>query len=297
MIKIYDRRLETIVEEKVLGGKLLHLLYEKPYGKPFLFFVKRKFFSSFYGKLMDTSWSKRMIPKFIQNHGLSTEEILFPLNAFSSFNDFFIRRLKTAARPVSENPDTFISPCDARLLAYEHLSIDAVIQVKGLHYPLQDLLGQEALAEEFQGGTVLIFRLNPLDYHRFHFFDEGIPGKSKAISGSYYSVNPVALKKIPRLYIENKRVLTPFHSKHFGKALYVEVGATNVGTIVETYAPEVPVKRGQEKGYFKFGGSTVILFLQKNQVHLDQDILKNSIEGIETRVLFGESIGQAYKGS
>ncbi len=164
--------------------------------------------------------------------------------------------------------------------------------MKGLTYELEDLIKDKDLADLFDGGTVLVFRLNPLDYHRFHFMDSGTPKETKYIDGLYYSVNPVALKSIPRLYIENKRALTLFESIHFGPVLYVEVGATNVGSIVETYSPHVSVEKGAEKGYFKFGGSTVILFIAKDRVRVDQDILDYSRQGIETRVLFGEAIGE-----
>lgn len=292
MIQLYNRTTKKLEEENVLGGRFLSLLYEKPYGKPLLFFVKRKFFSAFYGKLMDTRWSKKLIPSFMENNGVKSSEILEPLSSFQSFNEFFARKLKRTARPFDAAGDILISPADARLLVFENLRKDAVLQVKGLTYELEDLLKDKDLADLFDGGTVLVFRLNPLDYHRFHFMDSGTPKETKSIHGLYYSVNPVALKSIPRLYIENKRALTLFESNHFGPVLYVEVGATNVGSIIETYAPDVPVEKGAEKGYFKFGGSTVILFFTKDTVMVDQDILDFSLEGIETRVLFGETIGK-----
>jgi phosphatidylserine decarboxylase len=109
--------------------------------------------------------------------------------------------------------------------------------------------------------------------------------------GYYQSVNPIALAKIPRLYVENKRTITSFHSDHFGEILYVEVGATNVGSIIQTFQPRQQINKGDEKGYFKFGGSTVILFVEKGRLKVDSDIINQSAQGIESRVLFGESIG------
>lgn len=297
MITIYDRKNQRLTKEHVVGGNLLKLLYEKPYGKPFLFFVKRKSFSSFYGRLMDTAWSRRMISSFIKDHDLDMDESQQSEDKFKTFNEFFTRKLKPEARPFDSSPDILISPCDSRLLAFENINTDEVIQVKGLTYALKDLLLDEALSKQFEGGTVMVFRLNPLDYHRFHFPDDGLPLKTRDIDGLYYSVNPLALQSIPRLYVENKRAVTRFDSAHFGTLLYVEVGATNVGSIIQTYSIAKPVERGSEKGYFKFGGSTVILFAEKGRVKLNEDILLHSVRGIETRVLFGESIGsrEVYK--
>lgn len=297
MITIYDRKMQRLTNEHVVGGKLLKLLYEKPYGKPFLFFVKRKFFSSFYGRLMDTAWSRRMISGFIKDHDLDMDESAQAAEEFKTFNEFFTRKLKPEARPFDLSPDVLISPCDSRLLAFENIDTENVIQVKGMTYALKDLLLDDALSKKYQGGTVMVFRLNPLDYHRFHFPDDGLPHKARDIDGLYYSVNPLALMTTPRLYVENKRAVTKFDSAHFGTLLYLEIGATNVGSIIQTYIDSKPVKRGSEKGYFKFGGSTVILFAEKNRVKLHEDILLHSAQGVETKVLFGESIGssEVYK--
>lgn len=293
MIRIYDRKEKKLMEEKVVGEKFLKLLYERPYGKPLLFLVKRKFFSAFYGRLMNTAWSRKMIEPFILEHGISMEESPVKAKEFTSFNDFFRRRLTPSARPFDPTTQVFPSPADSRLLAFEDMDIDQVIQVKGMTYSLKELLRNPVLAENYQKGTVLVFRLNPLDYHRFHFVDEGIPHPAENIKGLYYSVNPMALKSIPRIYLENKRSITRFDSRNFGALLYVEVGATNVGTIIQTHEECRPVKKGSEKGYFEFGGSTVILFIEKDRLVLHEDILMASREGIETRVLCGESIGEA----
>lgn len=297
MIKIYDRNEKRLIDEHVVGGNLLKLLYEKTYGKPFLFFVKRKFFSSFYGRLMDTKWSRRFISGFIRDHDLAMDESEQAAEEFKTFNEFFTRKLKPEARPFDSSPEKLISPCDSRLLAFENIDTDKVIQVKGMTYALKDLLLDESLSEKYQGGTVMVFRLNPLDYHRFHFPDDGVAHGTHYIDGFYYSVNPLALQTIPRLYVENKRTVTKFESAHFGTFLYLEIGATNVGSIIQTYSETIPVKRGSEKGYFKFGGSTVILFAEKDKIKVDEDILLHSSRGVETRVLFGESIGssEVYK--
>lgn len=291
MIEVYDRKEKRLIKEHVVGGNLLRLLYEKPYGKPFLFFVKRKFFSALYGRLMDTKWSRRLIPGFIKDHQLNSMESVKSEGEFKTFNDFFTRKLKPEARPFDTSEEILISPCDARLLAFDDIHVEEVVQVKGLTYALKDLLLDDPLAEKYEGGTVMVFRLNPLDYHRFHFPDDGVAHPTRNLEGLFYSVNPVALKSIPRLYVENKRAVTKFESVHFGPLLFVEVGATNVGTIIQTHKDCSAVKRGSEKGYFRFGGSTLILFAEKGRIRLDEDILLHSAQGIESRVLFGETIG------
>lgn len=291
MIKIYDRKQGTYVEEKVVGEKLLHLIYDYSIGRTLLFFIKRKFISSLYGKIMDSKSSKKMIEGFIKDNALNMEESDKSKEEFETFNNFFTRKLKPYARPFNPEEQVFISPCDSRLLAFENINPKKVIQVKGLTYSLDELLGNTKWNSAYEGGTALVFRLSPLDYHRFHFIDSGSADEARTISGYYQSVNPIALAKIPRLYVENKRTITSFHSDHFGEVLYVEVGATNVGTIIQTFQPFHRIHKGDEKGYFKFGGSTVILFVEKGRLKVDSDILVQSAQGIESRVLFGETIG------
>jgi phosphatidylserine decarboxylase len=148
------------------------------------------------------------------------------------------------------------------------------------------------LAEEYDKGVCIVVRLCPADYDRFHFPDSGIPKGVRKINGMYYSVNPIALQEIAKIYCQNKREITFFESDHFDKIAYIEVGATCVGSIIQTYTKEEVVNKGEEKGYFKFGGSTVVLFLKKGQVKIDEDILKNTQKGIETKVNMGECIGK-----
>lgn len=292
LIRVYDRKQKTYFEERVVGESLIRFVYENPVGKPLQFFLKRKFFSALYGGAMDSKHSRRMIDGFIRDNGIDMSESFRPASAFGTFNEFFIRKLKPDARPFDMSANVLISPADSRLLAFQDIDVRKLLQVKGLAYALSELVADKELADSYAGGTALVFRLCPLDYHRFHFVDSGIPGPPRQIQGMFHSVNPIALRKVPRLYVENKRCLTTFESDHFGKILYVEVGAMNVGSILQTFKPGLGVHKGEEKGYFKFGGSTVILFLEKGQVRIHEDILALSRKGTESRVLFGESIGE-----
>lgn len=292
MIKVYNRSTKEYETEDVVGKKYLNWCYESPVGKKFTeLFVKKKLFSKVYGGFCNTKRSVKRIEPFIKQYNIDMNSSLKKADEFSSFNDFFARQLTNGARPISKDKNILISPGDGRLLAYTNINMDNLVQVKDLTYSLAELIGNDDIKNKFDGGTCLIFRLCPTDYHRFHFIDSGIPGKNNIIPGRYYSVNPVALERIPKLYCQNKREWSVFKSDNFGDVIHVEVGATCVGTIVQTYTPNKRVNKGDEKGYFKFGGSTTILFLQKDSVKIDDDILNQSKLGYECKVILGEKIG------
>jgi len=294
MIKIYNRTTKQYDTEKVAGGKLLDALYTTKTGNLGLeLLVKRKIYSALTGFFCDTGLSRKSISKFAKNFSIDLDECINNLEDFSSFNDFFARKLKDTARNFDKPDDKLLSLGDGRLQAWNGIDCKKVIQVKGMSYSLSELLQNEELAEEYQQGTYLILRLCPVDYHRFHFFDSGVCGSPKRVKGDYYSVNPVALKKIPELFCRNKREYSIFRTDNFGEVLYIEVGATSVGSIIQTFLPGNRIKRGEEKGYFKFGGSTVLLFFKKDTVILDKDIIEQTDAGFETKVIAGEVIGNS----
>ncbi|MDS0525388.1 phosphatidylserine decarboxylase [Clostridium sp. SHJSY1] len=292
MIKVYDRKANTYEEEKVAGGKYISWCYESPIGKGLTeLLIKKKLVSSLYGKYCDTKLSKKKIKSFIDDFHIDMNISTKKLDEFSSFNDFFIRQLHKESRPINNDSNVLISPGDGRLFAYNNISMNNLIQVKNLTYSLSELLGDDKIAKEYEDGICLVLRLCPTDYHRFHFVDSGISTSSKFIDGSYYSVNPTALERIPKLYCQNKREWSVFKSDNFGDIIHVEVGATCVGTIIQTYTPGERVQKGEEKGYFKFGGSTTILFFKKNTISISEDILIQSSLGFECKVMMGETIG------
>jgi len=253
--------------------------------------IKKKLFSSLYGWYLDRRISKYKIFPFITRFNLDMSSTAKNLNDFSSFNDFFYRKLKPKARPIDSGSHSLISFGDGKLLAYEQIDIDSLVQVKGFTYSLRELIRDDRVAENYCQGTCLILRLCPTDYHRYHFIDSGTCEETTKIKGAYYSVNPVALQKVEKLFCENKREWSTFHSDHYGDVLYIEVGATCVGSIIQTYTPKKLVNRGDEKGYFKFGGSTVILFFKSDKVRIDEDIVEQTRLGFESYVLIGEKIG------
>lgn len=294
MITIYNRKTGNYEVEKVAGGALLNALYNTKAGKLGLeLLVKRKIYSALTGFFCDTSLSKRNIAGFVKNFDIDLNECECRLEDFNSFNDFFARKLKKTARPFDKAGELLLSPGDGRLQAWDNINSASVLQIKGMSYSLAELLQNELLAKEYDGGTYAILRLCPVDYHRFHFFDSGVCSEPVKVKGEYYSVNPVALGKVPEVFCRNKREYSIYKTDNFGEVLYVEVGATSVGSIIQTYTPDSRQDRGSEKGYFKFGGSTVLLFFKKGKVIIDKEIIEHTANSIETRVLAGDTIGKA----
>ena len=292
MIQIYNRNTKSYETELVAGKKYIDWTYESPIGKGITELIaKRKIFSKLYGKYCDTKLSSKKIPAFVDEFNIDMNLAKKDIKDFTSFNDFFTRELISEARPITNDPDILISPGDGRLTAYENIDLDNIVQIKGLTYSLRELVKDDSIASKYENGTCIILRLCPTDYHRFHFVDSGTIGPNHAIKGSYYSVNPIALKNIPKLFCENKREWSILKSDNFGDVLTIEVGATCVGSIIQTYSPNSKVNRGEEKGYFKFGGSTTILFLKKGVAKIDEDIIHQTKLGFECAVKLGEHIG------
>lgn len=296
MILVYNRTTKSYEEEKVAGVKYLEWCYQSPSGRRITeLIVKKKICSKLYGFFCDSKLSKKKIPQFIDNFNINMSMYSKAPKEFKNFNDFFAREVIPTARPIPSNNNLLMSPVDGRLLAYDNINMNKLVQVKGITYSLKELIGDSEIAKNYDNGICLIFRLCPTDYHRYHFVDSGIPLKNHKIKGNYYSVNPIAVDKIPKLFCQNKREWSIFKSDHFDDILYVEVGATCVGSIIQSYKENKKVNKGDEKGYFKFGGSTVILFLKKDTVKIDSDILKQTQLGYETKVYMGESIGKKIK--
>jgi phosphatidylserine decarboxylase len=292
MINVYNRKTKKYDIENVAGEKYIKWAYETPLGKGLTeLLIKKKFFSKIYGLYCDSKFSRKKISPFIKNFNIDMSQCIKKEEDFKNFNDFFIRELHTNSRPINKDKDVLIAPGDGRLTCYTNISMNNIIQVKDITYSLSELIQNHKIANEYEGGTCLVLRLCPVDYHRFHFIDWGTCEKSKFIPGNYYSVNPSALERIAKLYCQNKREWCIFHSENFDDIIHVEVGATCVGSIIQNYKPNTTVNKGDEKGYFKFGGSTTILFFKPNTITIDKDILVQSSLGFETKVNMGEKIG------
>ena len=300
-IHYIERTTGKTCEEAVYGGTFLKFLYGETLLSKFLglplghCLAKIPAISAWYGKLQSSPASAKRVIPFIEKFGVDTAEFAKPAEAFTSFNDFFTRELTPAARPIAKGADTAIIPADGRYLFHQNIANADGFVVKGKKFDLKELLQDESLAEEYAQGSMVMARLCPTDYHRFHFPCDCIPGATEVINGSLYSVNPIAIKKNIGIFTENKRTLCKLETKDFGTILYMEIGATCVGTIHETYKPGVPVEKGAEKGYFSFGGSSLILLFKPGSIIFDEDLLNASSNLIEIKCLMGQSMGKSRK--
>jgi phosphatidylserine decarboxylase len=210
--------------------------------------------------------------------------------SFSSFNDFFTRRLRPDQRPIDLDPAAFISPCDGQLSVF-HLNSSRMFQIKGSRYSLPDLLGGQENATRYANGLCLVFRLCVDDYHRYCYIDWGVKGENHFLPGILHTVRPIALASCP-VFIQNSREYTVLETEHFGAVTQVEVGALLVGRIQNHHGPG-PFQKGQEKGLFLFGGSTILLLLEPHRVALLPELLTQCQGGREIPVRQGQTLGYA----
>ncbi len=274
--------------EKPSVPKSLRFLYYNRLGAPTLRLLTSRWVSKLVGSYMDGRLSKHKIKKYVKKHGIVMSDFID--EDYKSFNAFFTRRIKPELRPFDFAPEALCSPCDGKLSAYR-ITEDLKFNAKGFDYDINTLLGNSELASEFMGGVCLVFRLCVTDYHRYMFFDGGIASGNKFIKGRLHTVQPAALEK-RRVFTENCREITELDTDNFGKAVQVEIGAMMVGRIVND-VKSGRFERGMEKGRFEFGGSTVILLLQKDKAEVDEEFFQNTSFDLETIVKCGERIGVA----
>lgn len=278
---------KTIDLNNLKKDSALKFLYENPFGRIILKGITLPFVSSIVGKYMSSSLSKRRIKKFISANGINMEE--YEDRDFHSFNDFFTRKIKENRRPLPQDKEVLFSPCDGKLSAYK-IDKDTVLPVKGSHYTISQLLNNNDLAEKYSDGYCLVFRLAVDDYHRYSYIDSGVKGENVKIKGKLHTVQPIALEKSP-VFIQNSREYTVMHTENFGDVVQVEVGALMVGKI-KNHQGKGKIIRGEEKGMFLFGGSTIILLLNYGEVRVEELFFENTKNHLETVVKLGESLGR-----
>jgi len=291
---LFDREKKKKIVEKVYFKTALEFLYSSNFFSKFFlfFFTKFSFLSKFYGFLNSKKTSKFKIKPFIKHFNIDEKEFEKNVDAFKSFNDFFIRKLKKEARKIDLDENTLTLPADGRFLAFSKISDIDNFSIKDQKFNLNKFLKDDNLTEKYLDGSMLLCRLAPDDYHRFHFPVDCSPTEAKLINGYLYSVNPIAIRKNIKILSENKRMITTLKTQRFSDILYIEIGATNVGTINQTFFPNTPYKKGEEKGYFSLGASSIVLLFEKNQIQFDDDLLKMSGENIETKAKFGSSFAK-----
>ncbi|MGN1126077.1 MAG: phosphatidylserine decarboxylase [Ruminococcus sp.] len=281
---------KTIDLNSLKKDSTLKFLYENPFGRIILKVITLPFVSSVVGKYMSSSLSKGRIKKFISANGINMEE--YEDRDFASFNDFFTRKIKEGRRPLPQDKEVIFSPCDGKLSGYK-IDKDTVLPVKGSHYTVSQLLNNNELAEKYSDGYCLVFRLSVDDYHRYSYIDSGIKEENVKIKGRLHTVQPIALEKSP-VFIQNSREYTVMHTENFGDVVQVEVGALMVGKI-KNHQGKGRMIRGEEKGMFLFGGSTIILLLSSREVQVDELFFENTKNHLETIIKLGEPLGRKRK--
>lgn len=295
-IVYFDRYKKSTCVEKIYGDKALRWTYETLAGRISLnVLVKRAIFSHWYGWRMDQASTREKIGPFIKQYELDPAEFLRNVEDFANFNEFFFRELKPEARPVDPDPASVVFPADGRHLCVPDLSQCDGLFVKGEMFSLSTLLQNQKLADEYARGSLLLSRLCPVDYHRFHYPAAGVPRASRLINGPLYSVNPIALCQNIHILATNKRCVTELQTDAFGKILLVEIGATCVGSICQTFMADQAVSKGSEKGYFRFGGSSTITIFEPGRIRFAQDLIDNSKQHRELYARVGDHMGSSVQ--
>ncbi len=266
---------------------MLERLYNTITGRILLKVLTAPVISKICGTFLDSRASVILIRPFVRSNAIDLSE--YYSDDFKCFNDCFARRIKPYLRPFDADPASFVSPCDGLLTAYE-IKDGTVIPVKQSRYSVASLLHSKKIASHYEGGYCLVFRLCVDNYHRYSYIDNGVKGVNRFIPGRLHTVQPVALRDIP-VFTENSREYTVMKTENFGHVTQVEVGAMLVGKIRNYHGRHV-TRRGEEKGCFLYGGSTIILLVEKDRVVIDDRILAASAQGRETGVVMGECIGR-----
>jgi len=292
-IRYFNRHTGKVETESVYGEEFLRWTYGNPVGRLALHLIARRaWFSYWYGWRMKRPATRAKIGPFIKRYGIAEDEMLLSPGEFENFNDFFTRRLKADARPIDPDDRALVFPADGRHLGFANVAEIRQVFVKGQQFDLDLLLMDAGLANRYREGALLLSRLCPVDYHRFHFPASGNPSAPWRIPGSLFSVNPIALRQKLGYLWSNKRQLTLLQTEHVGTVLMIEIGATCVGSIRQSYEINWPVAKGQEKGWFEFGGSSIVTLFESGRVRLAADLLENTCVGRELYARMGTRLAE-----
>lgn len=283
---IYDRKSKQYI--KIKESKILVFFYSNIIGRLILKLFTGKWFSNLIAFYMRSPLSKLRIKRFIKKNKINMDD--YVSSKYSCFDEFFIRELKPNKRILSNDESILVSPCDAKLSVYK-IDDYTNLNIKNSNYTIKELLQDKDLASKYQDGYCLVFRLCVDDYHHYHYIDSGITKRFKRINGKLHTVRPIAHQHT-KVFSENTREYTLLDTHHFGNVIQMEVGALLVGKICNL--KKNSFTRGEEKGYFRFGGSTVVLLFEKDKIVIDSDILEQTQKDIEVKVSMFESIGRRF---
>jgi phosphatidylserine decarboxylase len=301
-MKYFNRQKSILEDEEIFGEKILSWLYPKDKDKKnFLIkYVVGKLCSKIYGYFQSSIFSQFQILPFIEKYKIDLKDFIHNqepdhdeiFRNYKSFNEFFGRKFLLGKRSFPLNQDTLGAFVEGRYLAYESWSEEIIYPVKGEYLNPIHLIRDEKLAQDFLNGPMIIARLAPCDYHRFHFPDDGKILSHFYLPGHLHSVSPIALQKEGKVFQLNERQVTLLKTENFGEVIMIEVGAFCVGKIIQTFSPHKNFKRGDEKGYFHFGASTVICLFKKGSIKIHQDIIEMTNKKIETLIRLGNPIAE-----
>jgi phosphatidylserine decarboxylase len=266
---------------------MLNFLYTSTTGKLLRKIFRTHWLARLVARYMNSRFSRKHIQPFIKQHRISMGEYVVPTGGYASFNDFFIRKIKPGARSIDRHPDHMVAPVDGNLCIVPRIETDKIFYIKQQAFNLEQFLKDAALARTFADGVMMIFRLAPQDYHRIHFPIDCTPQASQMIHGQLESVNPAAFGNNTHPLLDNERQLIMLETASHGLIAMVPVGAMLVGSIVPTYIPGKNYRKGDECGYFAFGGSTVVLLFSCNSIHPIAHFVEHSLQGLETAVKMG----------
>lgn len=301
-INYFNRVTGAMETEKVYGDWFINFLYRTTPGQTFGGLFTNKYFSGLYGSFQDMSFSHRKVRPFIDKFNIpisdyepGTRLSSDVKDSYKNFNEFFIRKFKLGKRSFVSTVHQMPAFAEARYVGFEAVDEKKHYPVKGQYLHAKDLIANEQVAKIFEGGPLLIARLCPVDYHRYHYPDSGKVLDHFRVPGAYDSVNPLAIKFKNQIFIKNERHVSILQTENFGRLAYIEVGAICVGKIVQSHNWNRPFLRGEEKGYFLFGGSTVILLGEKGAWRPSADILANTSKEIETYLHLGQEVATKIK--
>lgn len=280
----------TLQEKECFQDKFLRKLYTTIQGRMAIKILIQPAVSKMCGRLLNSRISALMIPAFIRKNEIDMS--LYEEKRYGSYNEFFIRKIKEGKRTFDENEEVLVSPCDGKVSAYR-LDETSSFMVKGSVYSVDQLLKSSSLAKRFLGGCAVVIRLSVEDYHHYCYPASGYKSRNYYIPGKFHTVNPIAVETVP-VYKENTREYCLLKTRQFGTILQMEVGALLVGKICND-RESAKVRKGEEKGHFEFGGSTIILLIQKEKIKLREEFFLNTERGIETKVQMGQKLGKVFK--
>lgn len=296
-IQYFNRGKDQIEVEKVYGDAMVKAMYQSPLGRVLAPFATNRYLSKAYGLMQSNMLTQLKVPGFVKKFNIDLSEyepgsvkVENQTLSYRNFNEFFIRKFKPGVRNFTADVNCMPAFAEARYFGHANVQDDLKVPVKGKFLTAKQLLGKDEFAKDFENGPILIARLCPVDYHRYHYPDNGTTVKAYTVAGQFHSVNPMALRFKEDIFMANERRVSILETEHLGKLAYIEVGAICVGRIVQSYDETKPFKRGDEKGYFLFGGSTVIVLGESGKWVPSADIVLNTQKGLETYIKLGDQV-------